>query len=38
MTASLCFMAWCWAILSEDNRSTGLTILCWLAWVSAIRV
>lgn len=36
MTATICFFAWMYALLSEDNQSTGLTIMCWLAWVSAV--
>lgn len=36
MTPAFCFMAWAWAVLSEDNRSTGVTILCFLAWTSSL--
>lgn len=36
MTATICFFAWMYAAMSERNESTGLTIVCWLAWVSAV--
>lgn len=36
MTATLCWLAFLWAVLSDGNKSTGVTILCWLAWASAM--
>lgn len=35
MTHILCLAAWLYAVFSEQNRSTGLTILIFLAMLSS---
>lgn len=36
MTTMICFIAWMYAALSDKNKSSGLAIVCWFAWIASL--